>query len=247
MKAINPLAARTLTVVGLVLILAVLLDYIVLLVPPDFGNRQWQLNLMTQFVDRGIVPLVGLAFLLTGCWLSDQEGGLGPVLRTARLGALGLASLLGLVFLLIVPLHVNNAHLEQADAIKRITEQATQADKSLGNVVATQVEQERGRIQALLQNEKVLTQAIAQGAIKGEQVALLQKFKDNPKAVDTYLSEISKKEEERLRKEIIDRRKKAEGDANGTAMKAGIRTGLSSALLAVGYALVGWTGLRESR
>ena len=247
MKAINPLAARTLTVVGLVLILAVLLDYIVLLIPPDFGNLQWKLNWATQVVDRGVVPLVGLAFLMTGCWLSDQEGGLSAIMRTARLGALVLASVLGLMFLVIVPFHISNANMAQTNTIKRIGEEATQADKGLGNLVANQVEQERGRIQALLQNEKVLTQAIAQGAIKGEQVALLQKFKDDPKAVDGYLSDISKKEEDRLRKAIVSQREKAEGDANRTAMTTGLRTGLTSTLLAIGYALVGWTGLRESR
>lgn len=248
MKGINSLAARTLTIVGIVLILAVLLDYLVLLLPPGDYGRQWQIARATEFVDRGIVPLVGLGFLLTGSWLSAQaERGALKGIQIARVASLVLASLLGLLFLLIVPLHINNVRMAQTDAVKRIEEEASNAQKSVGNVVATQLEQERQRIQLLLQNDKLLTQAISSQAIKGEQVALLQKFKDNPKEIDSYLTDTSKKEQERLKSEIDTRLQKAKQDAAATGFQTGLRTGISSLLLAVGYAFVGWTGLKEIR
>ena len=62
----SPLAAIALKLVGLVTIISALLDYLILVIPPDFANPQWQLATTTQLVDRGIVPLVGIALILTG-------------------------------------------------------------------------------------------------------------------------------------------------------------------------------------
>lgn len=245
MKVSTPFVSRTLTIVGFVLIAAALLDYFILFLPPELDNRQWQINFVSQMVDRGIVPLVGMAFVMVGSWLGGEGRSALPV--NPRFATLILASVLGVLFLVMVPLHISNVQTEKGNAVKRIQEQASQAEGNLTNAIASQIEQERGRIQALLQNDKVLNQAIAQGQIKGDQVALLDQFKKNPGEVDKYLNDTAKKEEERLRKEISDRQGKAETEANQTALKAGMRTGLSSALLAVGFALIGWSGLRELR
>ncbi|MGL5062729.1 MAG: HpsJ family protein, partial [Microcoleus sp.] len=80
MKATNSrqfssVAARTLKVVGIVLILSALLDSIVLSLPgetADIFNRVWQLAAATQIVDRGIMPLMGIALLLTGFWVDSS-------------------------------------------------------------------------------------------------------------------------------------------------------------------------------
>ena len=68
----SPLAAIALKLVGLVTIISALLDYLILVIPPDFANPQWQLATTTQLVDRGIVPLVGIALILTGFWIDRQ-------------------------------------------------------------------------------------------------------------------------------------------------------------------------------
>ncbi|MGL5508435.1 MAG: HpsJ family protein, partial [Microcoleaceae cyanobacterium] len=70
-RQISQIAARTLKIVGLIMIAATFLDFIVMLIPPDFLNRVWQINLVTQFVDRGIIPMIGIALLLTGIWMTD--------------------------------------------------------------------------------------------------------------------------------------------------------------------------------
>ena len=82
MKATNSrqfssVAARTLKVVGIILILSALLDCIVLSLPgetSDMINRGWQLAAATQIVDRGIIPLIGIALLLTGFWVDSSTG-----------------------------------------------------------------------------------------------------------------------------------------------------------------------------
>ncbi len=248
MKSITPLAARTLIIAGIVLILTSLLDYVILLLPPNFGDLQWKIGLAGQMVDRGIVPLVGITFLLVGSWISEHmDGRRMPGLSGMRMASLGLASLLGLIFLLLVPFHITNARAAQQQQLTTITEQATQAETGLSGAVANQVQQERGRIQALLQNEEALTQAISSGQIQDDQVKLLQQFQDQPASIDAYLQEKAQEEENRLKDEIQKRREQATGGAESAALKSTLRTGLSGLLLAIAYAVVGWTGLRGMR
>ncbi len=248
MKAASPLASRTLLIAGLVLILSALVDYFVLLVPPDFSNRAQQVNLASQFVDRGIVPLVGITFLMLGGWIQTEvEGGRqGVILNAARLASMGLAGLLSLLFLLIVPLHFNNVRVQKSTALEGINEQATRAQGELSQAVDNQLQQERSRIQTLLQNEELLQEAIASGQLEGEQVNLLQKFQSKPDSVEAYLQEEAQKETERLSTEISTRKEQATDEANRGAWKASSRTVLSSLLLAIAYALLSWTGLKSS-
>lgn len=248
MKAASPLASRTLLIAGLVLILSALVDYFVLLIPPDFSNRAQQVNLASQLVDRGIVPLVGITFLLLGGWIQTEvEGGRkGGITNAARLGSMGLAGLLSLLFLMIVPLHFNNVRVQKNTSLEGINEQATRAQGELSQAVDNQLQQERNRIQALLQNEQLLQDAIASGQLQGEQVALLQQFQAQPDSVEAYLQEEAEKETERLSTEITTRKEQATQEANRGAWKASSRTVLSSLLLTIAYALLGWTGLKSS-
>lgn len=256
MKAVSQrqlvtLASRTLQIVGLVLIISTLLDYLVLLLPPDFSNRAWGMNVVTQMVDRGIVPLVGLAMLLTSGWVEETSERSSERRSKSsgniQVAAFVLSSLLALVFLVSVPLHVNNVRLEQADALAKVQEEAGKALANPESVIGPQLAQRRAQIEALLRDPKLLNQAIAAKQIPSEQVALLQKFKDNPASLDQYLAEQSKQGTEQLKNRVQADKLKLEGDVQQKAMKSGLRTGLSSLLLCVGYASIGWTGLRGVR
>ena len=98
----SPLAAISLKLVGAITILAALIDFITLLFPPEFGDRAWQLATTTQLVDRGIVPLVGIALLFTGYWIDSSLGNAPRRMSLAtdpRFWICLLACLLGLAFL----------------------------------------------------------------------------------------------------------------------------------------------------
>jgi hypothetical protein len=244
------LASRTLQIVGLVLIVSTLLDYIVLLLPPDFGNRAWTMNVVTQMVDRGIVPLVGLALLLTSGWvdeIGDRSERRAKSAGSIRLAAFALSSLLALIFLLSIPLHVNNVRLEQADALTKVGEEAKKALANPESVIGPQLAQSRAQVEALLRDPKLLNDAIAAKRVSTEQVAQLQKFKDNPASLDQFFAEQAKAGVEQLKSRVQVDKLKLEGDVQQKAMKSGLRTGLSSLLLFAGYALIGWNGLRGIR
>lgn len=95
-------ASLILKVVGIVLIVSFLLDFLILLLPFQPTDRLWQINLATALVDRGIVPLVGLGALFTGYWM-DSTSDAGSKGLDLRVPVLILSSVLGLIFLLIFP------------------------------------------------------------------------------------------------------------------------------------------------
>ena len=57
---------------GLVLIVGTLLDYLMLMLPPNFGDSAWLASLIKDYVSRGTVPLLGIALLVLGVWLRPE-------------------------------------------------------------------------------------------------------------------------------------------------------------------------------
>lgn len=243
------IASITLKVVGVITILASLLDFIVLLIPPDFMNRDWQLAFVSQVVDRGIVPMVGIALLATGYGIDRLAGrpARGSAFTDLRFWAFLLSSFLGLVFLLFTVLHPNNVRVNSQTAIEQVQEQATLAEGQLQGRLGQEVQQQRSQINALLQNEQQLDQAIASGQIPQEQAEQLRQFRDDPAGLDQFINERTETLQQQLQTEIGTRREQATQQIKRDAFKSGVRIAVSSLLLAIGYIIIGWTGLRNLR
>jgi hypothetical protein len=241
--AYSPFTALTLKVVGLIMIVSSLLDFIILAIPFEPLKPEWQLGFTTQIVDRGIIPMVGLALLVAGYWVGNSSGGSSTEPKSSvqdlRFWAFLLSSLLGLIFLLLVPLHFINISKQSGEALKQIDQKASQAEVQLD----TQTKQ----VDAIVKDPQKLSElerAIESGQVQGEQLARLQAlreqlqtFKKDPKTL--------KQQVEAAQTQIRSGKLKAQDRAKTEALKLGLRTGLSSLLLAVGYSAIGWTGLRS--
>lgn len=242
--SMSPLAALSLKLVGIVTILASLLDFIVLLIPPDLLNRQWQIATTTQLVDRGIVPLVGITLILTGEWIESYVI-TGPrrrnLLTDSRFWASLLAAVLGLVFLLLAVLHPNNVRATREQALEQISNQANQAAAQLEE----RFSQQRSELGALLRDESQLQQAIESGQVPQDDIPMLQQLQGNPEGVNQFLEQQLGPAKEEVEGEIRTRRQIAEDRVNLEAWKSGIRIAISSLMLTIGYSIIGWTGLRR--
>jgi hypothetical protein len=244
----SPLAATSLKLVGAITILAALIDFLTLLFPPQFGNRAWQLATTTQLVDRGIVPLVGIALLFTGYWIDSS---LGRVPRRvslaldARFWTCLLSCLLGLTFLLTTVLHPNNVRLQSREALTQVEKEATQASSELEQRLSTDLSQRRTQISALLENEDQFQAAIASGQLDEAQRAQIEKFRSSPAELDKFLASQADEAKTQLQTKIGEQKKDAESRLKSEALKATIRVTLSSLLLCVGYTYIGWQGLRR--
>ena len=265
MKATNSrqfssVAARTLKVVGIILILSALLDCIVLSLPgetSDMIDRGWQLAAATQIVDRGIIPLMGIALLLTGFWV-DSSTGVSIERRNfwldLRFWALLISSLLGLIYLLLVPVHLNNTRLELKDALVLLDKEAGQAEAKLDAQIKSEqyksdLEQRktlfRSQIGALLQDDGKLQQELKNPNLPKELKTVLQESKNDPKALDKFLEQQAQELPNQARKEISTQKQQKEKELRTRSRNSSLQTGISSLLLAIGYITVGWTGLRS--
>jgi flagellar biosynthesis GTPase FlhF len=265
MKATNSrqfssVAARTLKVVGIILILSALLDGIILSLPGETSeiiSRGWQLAAVTVIVDRGMTPLIGIALLLTGFWV-DSSTGVSVERRNfwldLRFWALLISSLLGLIYLLLVPVHLNNTRLELKEALVQVEREAGQAEGQLEAQIKSdqfkaQIEQlknqRRSQISALLQDDGKLQQALKSQEVPKELKAVLEQSKNDPKAVDQFLEQQAQELPNQARNEIRTRRQQKEKELRTRSRNSSLQTGIRSLLLAIGYITVGWTGLRS--
>jgi hypothetical protein len=258
-RQFSSVAAQTLKVVGIILILSALLDCIVLSLPgetSDFLNRAWQLAAATQIVDRGIIPLMGIALLIAGFWV-DSSSGVSIERRQVwldlRFWALLISSLLGLVYLFLVPVHLNNTGLELQNALAQVEQEAGQRENQLEAQIKSdqfraQVEQVksqwRTQITALQQDDRKLQQALQSSDFPQELKTVLRESKNDPKAVDNFVEQQAQELPTKARNEIRTLKQQKEKELRTRSRNSSLQTGISSLLLAIGYITVGWTGLR---
>lgn len=253
-RVISAPAALISKLVGTILILSFLLDTVTLLIPssPPFSplDRGWQLSATTQLVERGFIPMLGIALLFLGSWMDDRVDaqGSGQPWQLVKLGALVLSGILGLVFLLVAPLHVNNVRLASNEGLQRIQQQASQAETQLSSPdFRAQVEQRRTQIRTqigdLLKDDQRLNQALQSGQVPDQLKNVLQQSKDNPRALDEYLEQQAKDFSNQTLTQVRDRKQQLEKQAKMGALKSQVQIGLSSLFLAIGYFIITGTGL----
>lgn len=245
-----------LKLIGIIFIVSSFLDYVTLAIPLRWQQAQWQIGFVTSIVDRGIVPMVGMGFILVGYWI-DQAGGLsgkGSKLDI-RLPTYIIASFLGLIFLLMVPLHLNNLNQAQNTALEQIDQGAGQGEQQI-TAFLNQIDQLSKDPNRLTQQIQQLTQVIEAGQVQGRQLNAqqidtlrqqqkqlqdLKALSENPQEYRNRVNQIKNT----LQTQLADRKRQAEGQARLQAIKQGVRIGVSSLMLAIGYSTIGWFGLRE--
>jgi hypothetical protein len=270
MKAINnspsPFITQTLKLVGVVLILSFLLDFVILAFPAGERDALWQIGFITATVDRGITPVIGLGFLMLGYWFersNDDSLTQPPSWLSLKFWALLLSSLLGLLFLIMIPLHINNVNTESARAVERINENSSQEEAKVQNEISqaqaqlgdpnvrTKLESDKNKfktqVTALLQNEQQFNQAINSDRTPENEKKLLRQFKANPSALEDFLTQQSDPValgSKRLA-QLQTQKQKLVNQAKQEALQSSIRMTIRSLLISIAYIFIGWMGLRS--
>jgi hypothetical protein len=256
----------SLKLVGIICIVSFFLDFLFLVIPFQPTDKLWQINLCRNLVDRGIVPMVGMAAILTAYWFDSVDEGRRPSPFNLKLPTFMIASLLGLIFLLIFPLHLNNVNQVKIQTLTRIGQEADQLENQVKNQLAqvqTQlgndqvkaaVEKQRTELKEqlstqlgeLVKDEQKYNQALNNNQLPAAQKDLLKQYKNNPKALDDFIAQQTDPQQ-LANQRITQIRSQKEQQLEKTSDDAikELRTGLSSLLLSIGYIIIGWTGLRS--
>lgn len=239
--------ALILKLTGVILILGALTDDIILAIPPDFLNSAWLTQIITEWVNRGTIPLMGLALLFMGIWIERDR--LDARNKNPRQGLLlGLvlfSALLGVIFLVLTPLYFNSSRLASAAKTHAVNDQATQAENQLDSVL----EQQRSQVNALTANADKLAQLkdqIESTQIPDDQKTqlkqlqqTLQQVKDDPKLLDQKIAEARSQGLEKIQQQ----QQQAIDQVKTAVQKARIQAMFGSLSVAVGYFIIAWTGL----
>ncbi|MGC9502303.1 hormogonium polysaccharide biosynthesis protein HpsJ [Baaleninema sp.] len=252
----SSLAARSLKIVGLLLIVSSLLDYLIIPAPYQPLNLQWRIQVASTFVDRGIIPMIGIALLFAGYWMGTAGAATAMPRKKwqdLRFWGLVLSSLLGLLFLLMTGIHFNDVRMQSNQRLESIAQQARQAETQLNTQLSseefqTQLEQQRTQLEqqleTLLENEAQRQQLIESEQTPDALRQLLEESQDNPDAIQSFLDRQASQLPEQLQGRIRQREEQLEQETRLAAWKSAFRIGLSSLLLAIGYIVIGWTGLK---
>jgi Fe2+ transport system protein B len=206
--------------------------------------------------------MVGLGMIMAAYWIDGAETGGDRSGFDLRIPSLLLSSLFGLMFLLIFPFHLNNVRQASTQRVTQISQQAQQAETQLNSQLTqfldqinndqgkAQLEQVRSQAKAqftqLLSDETRYKQALENPQLPAQQKELLKKFKANPQELDKFIARQTDPNEvarERIG-QIRQRKEEAEKEAKDSAWKSGLRIGISSLLLSIGYIIIGWSGLK---
>ena len=256
-----PPSSRVLTVVGLILILTFFLDFLVRLTSPQLSNVEVQLTLLNDLVDRGVIPLIGLALIYAGFWfhlystpmVSDAQATKesGVAWQDPKFWTFVFASLLGLMFLLIIPFHYAKTGTVIQKALDQVEQEWTQ-NKATIDQQLNQIKLEEQQWQAISKDPTQLDQLLQNPQLPPQQKEVLTQLKQDPQVlkqnVDGRVKQLQQQqtqvagqltEAEKRKAEVIAR---AQGERTMTRLRAGIR----GILLAIAFAAIGWTGLRDS-
>lgn len=240
---LTPLALKT---AGAVLILSSLIDLIFMLwLPPDnliLDGDRWWLYATSQLVDRGLLPLVGISFVVAGDWIrivSTEDG--GDRGNEWRIGTFGLASLLGLIFVLIIPFQLMTTNEIKSQDLKKIDTEVTQLEKGIKTNLQQINSQSKDKIK---QQIAAIDKEIKGGQAQGERLTGLQITKSK---LELLLSDPKKFEQESQQniQQLRNQKQKVEAQTGKRMLQTGVRTSLASLLLAIAYITIGWTGLRR--
>ena len=240
---LTPLALKT---AGAVLILSSLIDLVFMLCfPPEnlvLEGSRWWLYATSQLVDRGLLPLVGIAFVVTGDWIkivSTEDG--GDRGNTWRIGTFTLASLLGLIFILIVPFQIMTTNDFKSQDLKKIGDEVTQLEQGIKSNLQQINAQSKDKIRAQI---TTIDNELKSGQAQGERLAGLQLTKSKLELLLADPKKFAQESEQNLQ-QLQKQKQKAETQASERMLKTGVRTSMASLLLAIAYITIGWTGLRR--
>lgn len=228
-----------LPVVGIVLILTFVFDFVIRLFSLQWNKPEIQINFWNELIDRGVIPLIGLALVYAGFWLngmlshkSDPEDSPAPSpANNPQFWTFVFASLLGLVFLLLLPLHFSASGEVVNAAITRTDQQ--EAQMKFG------IQQEQQQIQQVISTPGQLDEILKTRKLPPEQLALFEELKKDPKALDKRAAQ--KLEEMKKQKQQV------LNQVNQEVGQIRWRYEIRSLLLALGFISIGWTGLRDAR
>jgi uncharacterized membrane protein len=253
MKITSAFISLSLKLLGGILLISSLIDYLFLLIPLELQDQNWQINLTNSLVDRGIVPLIAIALLLIAWWINDNNNEKSGT--NIRLPVFIISSILGLLFLILVPVYLTNINSVSADLMAQIAQRKGQQEAQIQGFVAQleaisknpeqlklEIDQRNQVIEAggVIQGQKLDPQQLQLVTSQRDELRQILELSQQPDQLKAKLQEVQTK----LQSQLNEVEEKEKRKAQTLALKQSLRTSVSSFMLAIAYIVIGWLGLQ---
>ncbi len=239
--------ALALKTIGCIVLAIAAIDYLVLLFPLALNDSQWRFQLSSQIVDRGVLPLLGIALMGLSIWveqLSDlsSKGVIKPVMMVA-------SAILTLLFFIMGPMHFVDAGQASAAATRQINNRTEQAEQQL----EARLQQERAQINAVISDPSQLQdleKQLTSDEIPEDAKERLTVIKDNLTRFKADPSLLEEQQENTRNRALSAIRGTGLEESNRAALefrKSRLRVPVSSLMLAGAFMFIFWTGFTQAR
>ena len=233
-------AVRFMKLAGIILVLFTIINYFLLIFTIKTGDTNWNLNFTTIIVEEGIIPILGIALMFCAYGFEEILG-LAPPQPKLRWNSIKfwvylLSFFFGIIFLLIIPLHISNAVAVSNEAV----ETANKTAKEEKEILEQRLEEQKNIIGDMLRNQPKLDAFIKKRQLSEEQIANLAKFKNNPNAFKVKVEEVRST----LTQRIDSKQQQEIQKSQLSAFHSSLKICLTSLLLASCYLTIGWSGFR---
>ena len=234
-------AVRFMKLAGIILVLFTIINYFLLIFTIKTGDTNWSLNFTTIIVEEGIIPILGIALMFCAYGFEEILG-LAPPQPKLRWNSIKfwvylLSFFFGIIFLLIIPLHISNAVAVSNEAV----ETANKTAKEEKEILEQRLEEQKNIIGDMLRNQPKLDAFIKKRQLSEEQIANLAKFKNNPNAFKVKVEEVRST----LTQRIDSKQQQEIQKSQLSAFHSSLKICLTSLLLASCYLTIGWSGFRD--
>jgi len=241
---------------GIIFIASSIVDFITLAIPIKLSDSVWQIEFVTNVVDRGIVPLLGMLLILIGYWFDtvviEQTPGKNKKKGfNWKLPIYTLAAIMGICYLLIIPIHIININEIRRIALAQINQQAQQSE--------TQIKSQQEQIQELIDDPQAAEKlqkslaAINELSTSGRRLSPAQQerlVQEKQKLITLqgYLDEPDglEKEINKLQSQLDNEKLKRVTQATLESFKQSTRISFNALCLAIAYSILGWLGLKNT-
>lgn len=254
MKITSSLISLIFKLVGAILVISGILDYIFAVLPGQWQDVNWQINLVNAFVDQGITPLIGICLVLLGWWIEDNYSST-KASAPLRFSILIIACLLGLFFLLLIPLHLSNVNKISnelnSEISQKVQQQEAQLEGFIGQLQAVSQDPERLKQEIEQRNQVLQSGGVVQGQpLSSQQLQLLSNEKEQlqqlldlsekPEQLKAKLDDMKAELQAKLKERETEERQKTQN----LTLQQSLKTSILSFILAIAYTVIGWFGLK---
>lgn len=239
--------ALALKVTGSILLAIAAIDYLVLLFPLALDEPQWRFQLSSQVVDRGVLPLLGIAIMGLSIWVEQvsdlsSKGFMKPAIMIA-------SAILALLFFIMGPMHFMDAGKASATATRQINDRTDQAEVQLD----ARLQQERAQINAVISDPSQLQDVdnqLASADLSDEDKERLTVIKEQLSLFKQDPSLLEQQQESTRNRALSAIRSNGLEETSRVALefrKSRLRVPVSSLMLAGAFMFIFWTGFTQAR